>query len=101
MVHYGYWGYAYRDFADLLSSVFLPIWCISLGFALQKVNKKLLTMLIVAYSAGALFYFLLVLLKTRRLNWYSHVGDVGSILTPWGSEQSMNMRSMEQNGFLL
>jgi hypothetical protein len=27
MVHYGYWGYAYRDFADLLSSVFLPIWC--------------------------------------------------------------------------
>ena len=100
MVHYGYWGYAYRDFADLLSSVFLPIWCISLGFALQKVNKKLLTMLIVAYSAGALFYFLLALLKTRGFNWYSQVGDVGSILTPWGSEQSMNIRSMEQNGIL-
>jgi len=100
MVHYGYWGYAGRDFADLIASVFLPIWCFSLGFALQKVNKKLLTVLIVAYSAGALFYFLLALLKTRGLNWYSQVGDVGSILTPWGIAQSMNIRSMEQNGIL-
>jgi len=100
MVHYGYWSFAGRDFADLIASVFLPIWCISFGFALQKVNKKLLAMLIVAYSAGALLYFLLALLKTRGLNWYSQVGDVGSILTPWGSEQSMNIRSMEQNGIL-
>ena len=100
MVHYGYWSFAGRDFADLIASVFLPIWCISLGFALQRVNKKLLTMLIVAYSAGALFYFLLALLKTRGLNWYSQLGDVGSILTPWGIAQSMNIRSMEQNGIL-
>ena len=100
MVHYGYWSFAGRDFADLIASVFLPIWCISLGFAFQKVNKKLLATLILAYSAGALFYFLLALLKTRGLNWYSPVGDVGSILTPWGIAQSMNIRSMEQNGIL-
>ena len=100
MVHFGFWELSGRQLLDFISSLLLPNSLIWAGFYLARRDQHLLANCLLGYCLGALGFLLAALVKTWGFSWFSLHDDPASLLVAWGSERSMNVRSIEQNGIL-
>ena len=106
-VHYGLWRLGGRDLLDLFSMLVLPAAGLWIGAcAATQLSWRQMGWLWLAYGLGALLYTWAVLLHGRVLvpggEWLDllrHRRD-SVIAVPWGTDPSMNVRSIEQNAAL-
>ncbi|WP_415399110.1 hypothetical protein [Synechococcus sp. W4D4] len=102
-LHYGLWSLHGRDLLDLISMLALPIGGVWLGARLAQCwTPRQLSWIWLAYGLGALAYVWVVLVLGRDALpsspleiWRQH-RDL-SIAVPWGQQEVMNVRSVEQN----
>lgn len=106
-LYYGLWRLGGRDLLDLVSMLVLPAGCLWVGSqAAARLSWRQMSGLWLAYGLGALLFTWLVLLHGRV--WVPDGGWLdllqrrrdSVIAVPWGSEPSMNVRSIEQNASL-
>ena len=100
MLHYGFWQLAGRQLFDFMSALLLPSALLAWGVYLARARVYLLGGCFLAYALGALVFLVAALFKTWGLAWFVPHDMSTSLLMAWGSEPSMNVRSVEQNGFL-
>ena len=100
MVRYHFWSLQGRDLLDFTSSLVLPGSLFLTGLSIVRRSPKLLARCLFSYSIGALIFLIACLIKTRGFDWFGPQLDPASLFVAWGSETSMNVRSIEQNGIL-
>ena len=102
-LHYGLWSLQGRDLLDLISMFALPCGGVWLGARLAQCwTPRQLSWIWLAYGLGALAYVWAVLVLGRDALtsspleiWRQH--RALSIVVPWGQQDVMNVRSVEQN----
>ena len=106
-VRFGLWTLGGRDVLDLASMLVLPAGALWVGaLAARQLSWRQMGWLWLAYGLGALAFAWLVLLDGRVMVSGGEWIDLlqrrrdSSITVPWGSDPSMNVRSIEQNAAL-
>lgn len=100
MLKFGFWELHGRDLLDVFGALILPSALLWSGLYLLRRDPMLFVNCLLAYCGGALLFLVFALIKTRGLGWFAYPGDPASLLLPWGSETSINVRSIEQGGIL-
>jgi len=100
MLHFGFWQLTGRQILDVVSAVVLPSALLWWGAYWGRRDIRLFVACLLSYGFGGLVFLVSALLKTWDFNWFQPHADAGSLLMAWGSEASMNVRSIEQNGIL-
>lgn len=100
MLQFGFWQLSGRQLLDVVSAVLLPSGLFWWGAHMARRDLRLFSTCLFSYSIGALIFLLSALLRTRGFAWFEPTADPGSLMMAWGSEASMNVRSVEQNGIL-
>lgn len=100
MLHFEFWQLSGRQLLDVVSAVVLPSGLLWWGHYWARRDLRLFLGCWLSYGLGGLLFLLAALIKTRGWAWFAPQVDSGSLLMAWGSEASMNVRSIEQNGIL-
>jgi hypothetical protein len=100
MLHFGFWQLSGRQLFDVVSAFVLPTACLWWGAIWARRDFRLFVCCLLSYSMGGLIFLVAALLRTKGLSWFEPYTDPGSLLMAWGSQASMNVRSIEQNGIL-
>jgi hypothetical protein len=100
MLHFGFWQLSGRQLLDVVSAVILPTSLLWWGAYWARRGLPLFVACLLSYSFGGLVFLLAALFKTWGLSWFVPHADPETLLMAWGSEVSMNVRSIEQNGIL-
>jgi hypothetical protein len=94
------WSPAQAFLPEILAVVVLPSAGLVAGWLLQRFGRPLGTRLILAYVFGALIYALLALALSRT-PWWNPAQTFPHVLrVPWGPEQWLSTRAVEQRSFL-
>lgn len=96
MLLWNQWTWS-EDRADLVNALILPVLLMTCGFAAGGRNWKLPTRILVGYAIGALIFAVLTLAVNRDPWWNVTQSFEISVLPPWGTATSVNVRSVEQN----
>ena len=85
---------------EILAILVLPSAGLVVGWLLQRFGRLCVTRLIFAYLLGALIYALLALALSRT-PWWNLAQTFPHVLrVPWGSEEWLSTRAVEQRAFL-
>ena len=101
MLHFGFWQLSGRQLLDVVNAAVLPSALLWWGAYWARRDLRLFVACLLSYGLGGLVFLVAALLKTRGLSWFGPQLDPGSLFMAWGSEPSMNVRSIEQNGILI
>ena len=94
------WSPPREHLAEIVAVVLLPAAALAVGWLLPRFGRSLGSGLILAYASGALLYALLSLALSRTPWWNLAQTFVHDVRVPWGPQQWLNMRSVEQRAFL-
>ncbi len=103
---WGIWIPVMENIPAILGYATLPVLCLMTGWCLQRLggsllSRKVITLMILAYGLGGLFYVLISLGLTHS-SWWDWLKPLKqSVVVPWGSESTMNMRSVEQRSYII
>ena len=103
---WGVWVPVMDHVQPVLAAALLPALGLMAGWCLQHLggpllSRRAMTWIIIAYGFGALSYVLISLGLTHS-PWWDWLQPLSqSVEVPWGSDHSLNMRSVEQRGYIM
>jgi hypothetical protein len=96
-VHHGVWAPPSRFKAEIAAITLLPWSCLVLGWKIAPRRAEIMIKTIIAYMTGCLIYALLSLYITEVMT-----DDIPQnvLKVPWGNQQFLSVRAIEQRAFL-